>query len=147
MRGAASWRGQPVRLRAQHQSLWLRVTAPRALLWNPCMPALLEVENLTKHFSLKRYSGGGVVRAVDGVSLTIENQETLGLIGESGCGKSTLGRCVLRVLEPTGGAVRMAGVDMATLDPTALRAMRRQMQMVFQDSAASLNPRMTVRRM
>jgi oligopeptide/dipeptide ABC transporter ATP-binding protein len=112
------------------------------------MPALLEVVNLTKHFPLKRFGREtGTVRAVDGVSFAINEQETLGLIGESGCGKSTLGRCILRVIEPTGGSVRMAGVDVQALDPAALRAMRRQMQMVFQDSSASLNPRMTVRRM
>jgi oligopeptide/dipeptide ABC transporter ATP-binding protein len=112
------------------------------------MPALLEVADLTKHFPLKRFGREtGTVRAVDGVSLAINEQETLGLIGESGCGKSTLGRCILRVIEPTGGSVRMAGVDIQALDPAALRTMRRQMQMVFQDSSASLNPRMTVRRM
>jgi oligopeptide/dipeptide ABC transporter ATP-binding protein len=112
------------------------------------MPALLEVADLTKHFPLKRFGREtGTVRAVDGVSFAINEQETLGLIGESGCGKSTLGRCILRVIEPTGGSVRMAGVDVQALDPAALRAMRRQMQMVFQDSSASLNPRMTVRRM
>jgi len=107
---------------------------------------LLEVDRLSKHFPLKQ-PGGGVLRAVDGVSLAIDEHETLGLIGESGCGKSTLGRCILRVLEPTDGTVRLAGVDVGKLDPAALRATRRDMQMVFQDSTASLNPRLTVRRM
>ncbi len=112
------------------------------------MSALLEVEDLSKHFPLKRFGGTHrVVRAVDGVSLTIGAGETLGLIGESGCGKSTLGRCILRVIEPTHGAIRLAGQDLRELDPPRLRAMRQQVQMVFQDSAAALNPRMTVRRM
>jgi oligopeptide/dipeptide ABC transporter ATP-binding protein len=112
------------------------------------VPALLEVEDLAKHFPLKRFGGaGGGVRAVDGVSLTIDAGETLGLIGESGCGKSTLGRCILRVIEPSRGAIRLAGVDLCALDRSGLRAMRKQVQMVFQDSAAALNPRMTVRRM
>jgi oligopeptide/dipeptide ABC transporter ATP-binding protein len=112
------------------------------------MPTLLEVEDLAKHFPLRRFGGAGrLARAVDGVSLTIGAGETLGLIGESGCGKSTLGRCILRVIEPTRGAIRLAGKDLRRLDPPGLRAMRQQVQMVFQDSAAALNPRMTVRRM
>lgn len=112
------------------------------------MPALLEVEDLVKHFPLKRFGGvGRVVRAVDGVTLTIGAGETLGLIGESGCGKSTLGRCILRVIEPSRGAIRLGGMDLRALDAPSLRAMRAQVQMVFQDSAAALNPRMTVRRM
>jgi oligopeptide/dipeptide ABC transporter ATP-binding protein len=112
------------------------------------MPTLLEVADLTKHFPLKRLGGGGgVVRAVDGVSLSIGDGETLGLIGESGCGKSTLGRCILGVVPPSSGAVRLDGVDVGGLDAAGLRRMRQRMQMVFQDSTASLNPRMTVRRM
>jgi oligopeptide/dipeptide ABC transporter ATP-binding protein len=106
---------------------------------------LLEVDQVTKHFPLKQ--AGRVLRAVDGVSLTIDAHETLGLIGESGCGKSTLGRCILRVAEPTSGVVRMLGTDIAALNAEELRAKRRDMQMVFQDSTASLNPRMTLRRM
>jgi oligopeptide/dipeptide ABC transporter ATP-binding protein len=112
------------------------------------MSALLEVEDLAKYFPMKRLGGAGrIVRAVDGVSLTIGAGKTFGLIGESGCGKSTLGRCIMRVIEPSRGAVRVEGVDLAALSPANLRAMRRQVQMVFQDSTAALNPRMTVRRM
>jgi oligopeptide/dipeptide ABC transporter ATP-binding protein len=112
------------------------------------MSALLEVEDLAKYFPMKRLGGAGhVVRAVDGVSLTIDAGKTLGLIGESGCGKSTLGRCIMRVIEPSKGAIRVGGVDLAALSPANLRAMRQKVQMVFQDSSAALNPRMTVRRM
>jgi len=107
---------------------------------------LLQVEGLIKHFP----TGGGLitrprmVRAVDGVSFDIAAGETLGLVGESGCGKTTVGRLVLRLLEPTGGAVRFDGQDLRALDAPGLRAMRRQMQIVFQDPMGALNPRMTV---
>jgi oligopeptide transport system ATP-binding protein len=86
----------------------------------------------------------GEVRAVDGVSFTIAEGETLGLVGESGCGKSTCGRAILRLYEPTGGSVKIAGEEIAQATPDRLRRLRPVMQMVFQDPQASLNPRMTV---
>ena len=112
---------------------------------------LLEVDGLKKHFSqaedlLDRYIGEepGTVRAVDGVSFDIYEGETVGLVGESGCGKSTTGRSILRLLDPTDGRVVFAGDDLASLDKTALRERRREMQMIFQDPLSSLDPRMTV---
>jgi oligopeptide transport system ATP-binding protein len=108
---------------------------------------LLEVTGLVKHFPLK--SGllsrtGERVHAVDGVSFTIAPGETLGLVGESGCGKSTTGRCVLRLIEPTAGAIRFDGRDVRALSGGGLRALCRDMQIIFQDPYASLDPRMPV---
>ena len=116
------------------------------------MPAgvepILEVRDLVKHFPV---TGHGIVRrvtgevhAVCGVSFDLHPGETLGLVGESGCGKSTTGRTILRLHEPTSGTVRFQGRDMATLSPKELRGVRRDLQVVFQDPYASLNPRMTV---
>ena len=108
---------------------------------------LVRVTNLTKRFAVK---GGllsrevGLVHAVDGVSFTINRGETLGLVGESGCGKSTTARCVLRLIEPSSGEISFDGQDVRGLGGNDLRAMRRNMQLVFQDPFASLNPRMTV---
>ncbi|GAB4210986.1 MAG: dipeptide ABC transporter ATP-binding protein [Sandaracinaceae bacterium] len=108
---------------------------------------LLEVSGLVKDF----VSGGGlfggprrVVRAVDDVSLAIREGETLGIVGESGCGKSTLGRLILRLIEPTAGVVRFEGRDVLGLGPVAMRALRRRMQMIFQDPLGALNPRLQV---
>jgi len=106
--------------------------------------ALLSVSDLKKHFPAR--GRGGAVRAVDGVDLRLETGETLGIVGESGCGKSTLGRTILRLLEPTSGAISFDGENLLGLAPQALRAKRRQMQMIFQDPFASLDPRLTVAR-
>ena len=109
--------------------------------------ALLQVNNLVKHFPVK----GGVfsktvdkVHAVDGVSFDIAPGETLGMVGESGCGKSTTGRCVLRLIAPTSGQIWFDGEDVTNVNKTQLRALARDMQIIFQDPYASLNPRMTV---
>ncbi|KAA2236869.1 ABC transporter ATP-binding protein [Salinarimonas soli] len=108
---------------------------------------LLVAEDLVKHFPV---GGGlfakpaGVVKAVDGVSLTLRRGETLALVGESGCGKSTLGRLILRLIEPTAGRVTFDGTDMRALGKGPLRRLRRRMQIVFQDPFASLNPRLSV---
>lgn len=118
------------------------------------MSALLSIKDLKVHFDL---GGGGpieklfnpkavkrVVKAVDGVSLDIEERETLGLVGESGCGKSTLGRAILRLTEPTSGQVFYRLQDLSRLSQRQLREQRRHLQIIFQDPYASLNPRMTI---
>ncbi len=108
---------------------------------------LVEVDHLEKQFPVGRGLLGrphAVVRAVDGVTFDIRAGETLGLVGESGCGKSTLGRLILRLIEPTAGDVRFDGRSLLHLSPRALRAVRRAMQIVFQDPYGSLNPRMRV---
>ena len=108
---------------------------------------LLDVQNLKVHFPVKGSALSGTsstVKAVDGVSLMVAAGEAVGLVGESGCGKSTLGRSVLRLLEPTSGRIFFDGQDITTLGARALRPLRRQFQMIFQDPFHSLNPRMTV---
>jgi oligopeptide/dipeptide ABC transporter ATP-binding protein len=109
--------------------------------------SLLEIRNLKKHFPVDAglfSRGKGAVKAVDGVNLTINEGETLGLVGESGCGKSTLGRTILRLIEPTSGEVLFQGKNLLAMAPRELRNMRREMQIIFQDPYASLNPRMRV---
>ncbi|GAA4518609.1 dipeptide ABC transporter ATP-binding protein [Actinoallomurus oryzae] len=103
---------------------------------------VLEVKDLVKHYPVRR--GGRSVRAVDGVSLSVGPGEVLGLVGESGSGKSTIGRCVLRLTEPTAGSVSLGGRDVTHLSRRALRPLRRDVHMVFQDPYSSLNPRFTV---
>src|SRR6202521_5001034 len=109
---------------------------------------LLEVRGLRMHFPVtegmiaRRHVGD--VKAVDGVDLTIRRGETLGLVGESGCGKTTMGRCILRLEKPTAGEILYDGVDIAKLDRRALVALRRRIQVIFQDPYSSLNPRQKV---
>jgi oligopeptide/dipeptide ABC transporter ATP-binding protein len=108
---------------------------------------LLRVRGLTKHFAVRSGLFGrqsGAVRAVDGVDFDVARGETLALVGESGCGKSTTGRLILRLIEPTAGAIEFDGRDLMALDTGALRAQRRALQIIFQDPYTSLNPRMTV---
>jgi oligopeptide transport system ATP-binding protein len=112
------------------------------------MPALVDVQGLEKRFAVGGAWRGGrrVIRAVDGVSFTIERGEVLGLVGESGSGKSTTGRLILRLIEPSAGTIRFEGHDLIALDGPRLWATRQRMQIVFQDPFASLNPRMRVGR-
>jgi oligopeptide/dipeptide ABC transporter ATP-binding protein len=104
---------------------------------------LVRVRGLVKHFPVA--GSDDVVRAVDGVTFEIFRGETLGLVGESGCGKSTVGRCILRLIEPTHGEVKFENTDVRALKGGDLRRLRREMQIIFQDPYASLNPRMKVR--
>ena len=111
------------------------------------MSPLLAIEDLTVHFKIRRglsRKSVDVVHAVDDVDLAIEAGQTLALVGESGSGKTTVGRCLLRLIEPTGGRVLFEGTDLTGLPRRAMRGFRREMQIIFQDPFASLNPRMTV---
>lgn len=110
--------------------------------------ALLEVQNLKQHFTTKKGFMGEktVIKAVDGVSLSIEEGKTLGVVGESGCGKSSLGRSILRLVEPTEGSVKFNGQEIVGMSPKGMKELRKEMQIVFQDPYASLNPRNTVRK-
>jgi len=102
---------------------------------------LLQINQLSKHFHLGR---GQTLKAVDNISFSVDRGETLGMVGESGCGKSTAGRTILRLYEPTAGEAWYGGTNIYGLKPGQLKAFRREMQMIFQDPYASLNPRMTI---
>ena len=112
------------------------------MLESPAMTALIEVRDLSKHYPSR--DGKGVIHAVNDVNLSLEAGRTLGIVGESGCGKSTLARLMLRLVKPTAGDVLFEGQSLLALDGAALRRRRRDIQMVFQDPYASLDPRMTV---
>ena len=109
---------------------------------------VVEVSGLTKHFSIKVARGVRVARrtvqAVSGVDLTVQQGQTVGLVGESGSGKTTVGRCILRLIEPTSGSIEFNGRELVGMPAEELRKLRREMQIVFQDPYASLDPKMTV---
>ena len=114
---------------------------------NGSAPPILEVSDLRMHFPVTTgvvfRKTVGSVKAVDGVTFSIQPRETLGLVGESGCGKTTLGRCVLRFYKPTSGEMHFRGEDLTNIRGSRMRELRKEMQMVFQDPYSSLNPRMT----
>jgi len=121
--------------------------AAQPSLHAPAPPPLLSVQNLHTHFPIRAgllQRTVGHVRAVDGVSFDIGRGETLGLVGESGCGKTTVGRSILKLIPPTSGSVTFDGHDVLAARGPALKALRRQMQIIFQDPAGSLNPRMRI---
>lgn len=109
----------------------------------PAASPLVQIRRLEKHFPIA--GSDDVVRAVDGVSFDIRKGETLGLVGESGCGKTTVGRCIVRLIDPSNGAIAFDGRDITNLSGQGLRELRREMQIIFQDPYSSLNPRLSIR--
>lgn len=124
----------------------MRSTSMNQTNHNPDQP-LLRVTGLKKHFPVRSgffTKSKSMLKAVDGVDFSIDAMESFGLVGESGCGKTTLGRCILRLIEPTSGRIEFQGENVLTLDSKQLRRCRRNIQLIFQDPYASLNPRMTI---
>src|ERR671926_141797 len=123
-------------------------TAPQTTATDGSGDELLVVEDLKKHFPVTRgiifQKQIAAVKAVDGVSFSVRQGETLGVVGESGCGKSTMARCIMRLLDPTGGRIVFDGRDITRLSRAEMRPYRREMMMIFQDPYASLNPRKRV---
>ena len=142
---AACWHSERLYGAGMASALVQEVAAPQRTRLASRAP-VIEVAGLKKHFPVKKgllRRTAGYVYAVDGVSFSINQGETLGLVGESGCGKSTVARTVLRLVEPTAGTIKLDGQDITRLGKTALRPHRRQMQIIFQDPFSSLNPRMS----
>src|SRR5205809_3207354 len=130
-----------------HSSTYPGATGPVAFMPDRAEP-LLSVRNLKKYFPIRRGVFSRIaayVKAVDDISFDINKGETFGLVGESGCGKTTAGRAILRLIEPDAGTVRFDSIDLLQLRKQELRRKRRDMQIIFQDPYASLNPRMTIR--
>src|SRR6266699_1272155 len=146
-RPAATKRLSNVRSPQFRSSLFPNVRRSVAFMPDAAEP-LLSVRNLKKYFPIRRGILSRVadhVKAVDDISFDINKGETFGLVGETGCGKTTAGRAVLRLVEPDAGKIRFDGVDLLSLSQQELRGKRRDMQIIFQDPYASLNPRMTIR--
>ena len=124
-----------------------RPATARPMVVAPTNPPLLRIRDVRKYFPVRRgflQRTIGYIKAVDGVDLDVQHGETLGLVGESGCGKSTLGRTTLRLIEPTAGTIEFDGKDITKISGRAMKPIRADMQMIFQDPIGSLNPRMSV---
>src|SRR5699024_7787720 len=158
LQGASLLKGVRIAVRdARKRFIWLRslpiilfpVGEHRRMVREMNSKAVLEVEGLSKEFDVKRkrfFDKQEKLRAVQDVSLTVLEGETLGIVGESGCGKSTLGRLIMRLIEPTAGKICLDGEDLTSMSQKELRLRRKDFQMIFQDPYAAFNPRMTVQK-